>query len=32
MHFEGVARQKYLKNGSFIDAAQFAILSGNFKR
>jgi ribosomal-protein-alanine N-acetyltransferase len=32
MHFEGVARQKYFKNGSFIDAAQFAILRGDFKR
>ena len=31
MQFEGVARQKYYKNGRFIDAAQYAILRSDFK-
>ena len=31
MQHEGTARQKYYKNGTFIDAAQYAILKQNFK-
>ena len=30
MQFEGIARQKYYKNGTFIDAAQYAILRSDF--
>lgn len=31
MQFEGIARQKYYKNGTFIDTAQYAILRSDFK-
>jgi RimJ/RimL family protein N-acetyltransferase len=31
MQFEGVARQKYYKNGKFIDAAQYAILRSDME-
>lgn len=30
MQLEGIARQKYYKNGTFIDAAQYAILRRDF--
>lgn len=29
MQLEGIARQKYYKDGAFIDAAQYAILRGD---
>ena len=29
---EGIARQKYIKNGKFIDTAQYAILDNEFNR
>lgn len=28
---EGIARQKYYKNGRFIDAAQYAVLRSDFR-
>lgn len=31
MQFEGIARQKYYKNGRFIDTAQYAVLKCDFK-
>jgi len=31
MQLEGIARQKYYKNGSFIDAAQYAVLRSDFR-
>ena len=31
MLFEGIARQKYYKNGTYIDTAQYAILRDDFK-
>ena len=31
MQFEGIARQKYYKNGRFIDAAQYAVLRSDFR-
>ncbi len=31
MQFEGIARQKYYKNGRFIDTAQCAVLKCDFK-
>lgn len=31
MLFEGIARQKYYKNGIYIDTAQYAILRDDFK-
>lgn len=31
MQLEGIARQKYYKNGAFIDAAQYAVLRSEFK-
>ena len=31
MQLEGIARQKYYKNGNFIDTAQYAILRSDFK-
>ena len=31
MQFEGTARQKYYKNGKFIDTAQYAIIRSDFK-
>ena len=31
MRFEGIARQKYYKNGTFIDTAQYAVLKSDFK-
>jgi ribosomal-protein-alanine N-acetyltransferase len=31
MQFEGVARQKYYKNGKFIDTAQYAILRSDME-
>ena len=31
MRFEGIARQKYYKNGRFIDTAQYAVLKCDFK-
>lgn len=30
MQFEGIARQKYYKNGKFIDTAQYAIIRSDF--
>lgn len=30
MQFEGIARQKYYKNGVFIDTAQYAVLKSDF--
>ena len=30
MQLEGIARQKYYKNGTFIDVAQYAILKSDF--
>ncbi len=30
MQFEGIAKQKYYKNGKFIDSAQYAILRSDF--
>lgn len=32
MQYEGTARQKYFKNGLFIDAAQYAVLRQDFER
>lgn len=32
MQYEGTARQKYFKNGIFIDAAQYAVLRQDFGR
>ena len=29
MQLEGISRQKYYKDGAFIDAAQYAILRGD---
>ena len=31
MRLEGIARQKYYKNGEFIDTAQYAIIRCDFK-
>ena len=31
LQFEGIARQKYYKNGKFIDTSQYAILRSDFK-
>lgn len=31
MRLEGTARQKYYKNGTFIDTAQYAVLRSDFK-
>ena len=31
MLFEGIARQKYYKNGIYIDTAQYAIIKDDFK-
>lgn len=31
MQLEGIARQKYYKNGRFIDAAQYAVLRSDFR-
>ena len=31
MQLEGIARQKYYKNGKFIDAAQYAVLRSDFR-
>lgn len=31
MQLEGIARQKYYKNGKFIDTAQYAIIRSDFK-
>lgn len=31
MLFEGIARQKYYKNGIYIDTAQYAILRDDFE-
>lgn len=30
MQFEGIARQKYFKNGEFINAVQYAVLKSDF--
>ncbi len=32
MQFEGIARQKYYKNGAFIDTAQYAVLREDFEQ
>lgn len=32
MQYEGTARQKYSKNGLFIDAAQYAVLRQDFRK